>query len=435
MVNKKFLQIGNESKTTRIDQFFATKQKRLDQTISRMIAKDRLTFRVFSTSIDLRRCLIADGFTAPNSIKRIVVDYSKEVRENLKQEIKGELSRDVRFCVTFDEWTSSRNRRYINLIQHGKESKIWNLGLVRIRGSLSSEKCLELVEKHLELFNLSMKTDIVSIMTDGATVMTKIGKISSTYQQLCFAHGIQLAVIGVLYKNKSKVPAESVTDQLSDNKGDENDVDQESNDVDEESEDEDSDFRMEYDGDEIENDVEECFKPIIDKVRKIVRMFKRSPLKNEGLQAYVKADFPNELSLVLDSKTRWNSLANMLDRFYKLRNCIQKAFVDLQPCLTPRQYALSMKEDEFEAISDIANALIPLQVAVEALCRRDANLISADAVFLFTLQKLRDLKSDLSSKLFDTLCKRISERRNDLSAVLQYLHSGNSAVINEKELY
>lgn len=145
MVNKKFLQIGNESKTTRIDQFFATKQKRLDQTISRMIAKDRLTFRVFSTSIDLRRCLIADGFTAPNSIKRIVVDYSKEVRENLKQEIKGELSRDVRFCVTFDEWTSSRNRRYINLIQHGKESKIWNLGLVRIRGSLSSEKCLELV--------------------------------------------------------------------------------------------------------------------------------------------------------------------------------------------------------------------------------------------------------------------------------------------------
>lgn len=280
-----------------------------------------------------------------------------------------------------------------------------------------------------------MKTDIVSIMTDGASVMTKIGKISSTYQQLCFAHGIQLAVIGVLYKNKSKVPAESVTDQLSDNKGDENDVDQESNDVDEESEDEDSDFRMEYDGDEIENDVEECFKPIIDKVRKIVRMFKRSPLKNEGLQAYVKADFPNELSLVLDSKTRWNSLANMLDRFYKLRNCIQKAFVDLQPCLTPRQYALSMKEDEFEAISDIANALIPLQVAVEALCRRDANLISADAVFLFTLQKLRDLKSDLSSKLFDTLCKRISERRNDLSAVLQYLHSGNSAVINEKELY
>lgn len=271
-------------------------------------------------------------------------------------------------------------------------------------------------------------------MTDGASVMTKIGKISSTYQQLCFAHGIQLAVIDVLYKNKSKVPVESVIDQLSDNEGDENNVDEESNDVDEECEGEDSDFRIEYDGDEIENDVEECFKPIIDKVRRIVRMFKRSPLKNEVLQAYVKADFPNELSLVLDSKTRWNSLANMLDRFYELRNCIQKAFVDLKPCLTPRQYALSMKEDEFEAISDIANALIPLQVAVEALCRRDANLISADAVFLFTLQKLRDLKSDLSSKLFDTLYKRISERRNDLSAVLQYLHSGYSPVINEKEL-
>lgn len=92
-----------------------------------------------------------------------------------------------------------------------------------------------------------------------------------------------------------------------------------------------------------------------------------------------------------------------------------------------------MKEEEFEKISDIANALTPLQVAVEALCRRDASLITADAVFLFTLQKLKDLKTDLSLQLFATLSERLSERRNDLSAVLQYIHSGNDGITSEKD--
>lgn len=65
----------------------------------------------------------------------------------MKKEIQEELSKGMRFCVYFDEWTSSSNRRFLNLILHGKESKIWNLGLVRAKGSMNSEKCLELVEQ------------------------------------------------------------------------------------------------------------------------------------------------------------------------------------------------------------------------------------------------------------------------------------------------
>lgn len=236
--------------------------------------------------------------------------------------------------MTFEEWTSCRNQRYVHLILHGKDSKIWNLGLVRIKGSLSSVKCLALVEKRLELFSLCMKTDIVSIMTDGASVMTKIGRISSTYQQLCFAHGIQLAVIDVLYKKKSKVTAQTTMDQSSDNENesgieeDNSELDEESSDVDEGNSDvdyeDDSNFGIDIAYDEIQIiDIQENFKPLVEKVRKIVRMFRRSPLKNEVLQSYVKIECPDELSLILDSKTRWNSLAIMLNRFYKLRNCIQ----------------------------------------------------------------------------------------------------------------
>ena len=45
-----------------------------------------------------------------------------------------------------------------------------------------------------------MHTDIVAIITDGASVMIKVGRIINIDQQLCFAHGVQLWVIEVLYK-------------------------------------------------------------------------------------------------------------------------------------------------------------------------------------------------------------------------------------------
>lgn len=53
-----------------------------------------------------------------------------------------------------------------------------------------------------QTFQFVLMNEIVCIMTDGASVMTKVGKISPTDQQLCFAHGLQLAVLDVLYRKK-----------------------------------------------------------------------------------------------------------------------------------------------------------------------------------------------------------------------------------------
>ena len=49
---------------------------------------------------------------------------------------------------------------------------------------------------------LSPSKDIVAICTDGASVMRKVGGLLEAEQQLCYAHGIQLAVLDVLYKSK-----------------------------------------------------------------------------------------------------------------------------------------------------------------------------------------------------------------------------------------
>lgn len=62
---------------------------------------------------------------------------------------------------------------------------------------------------------------------------------------MCFAHGIQLAVIDVLYKNKSKV---SSSDQLSDDKTDKNSLNEEDSDLDVNNDsDEDNDIDEEED--------------------------------------------------------------------------------------------------------------------------------------------------------------------------------------------
>ena len=48
-----------------------------------------------------------------------------------------------------------------------------------------------------------MQTSVVSIVSDGASVMKKLSKISQPNYQLCYAHGMHLGVCDVLYKNRN----------------------------------------------------------------------------------------------------------------------------------------------------------------------------------------------------------------------------------------
>lgn len=82
----------------------------------------------------------------------------------------------MRFSLTMDEWTSVRNRRYMNVnVREG--SSVWNLGLIRAFGSCPASKCLEILELKLSEFGLGLKKHIVSITTDGCPVrvMKKVG--------------------------------------------------------------------------------------------------------------------------------------------------------------------------------------------------------------------------------------------------------------------
>ena len=82
----------------------------------------------------------------------------------------------------------------------------------------------------------------------------------------------------------------------------------------------------------------------------------------------------------MDCRTRWSTLLNMVERIVKLRIPVHKALLDLN-------IDIKLNNEEFQQINTIVQALDPIKLAVEALCRREANLITAEATMKFYLMK------------------------------------------------
>ena len=88
---------------------------------------------------------------------------------------------------------------------------------------------------------------------------------------------------------------------------------------------------------------------------------------------------------------------------------------------------MQLSDAEIETIQEIVSALEPIKLAVEALCRRDINLVSADAVVKFAVVTLEKQTSELARTLAPAVRTRIAERRNDFAGTLLYLNNPNVA--------
>lgn len=433
--------IENPVKKPRITNYFTTTKKsdNLPEILSRMIAKDGLSIHTICNSSDIRAGLVARGFLnvpkSRNTIRKMVIDFGLEVKKYVIKTIVTKIASGQRFSLTFDEWTSTQNRRFMNLNVHEAGKYFWNLGLVRVFGSMPAEKCIYLLKMRLIDFEIKLDKNIVGATTDGPNVMKKVGKLLPIIQQLCFAHAIQLAIISVLYST-------SIQSDLYEIEEDNLQIDNDEE-IDEPIEvlnnsDDDSDDDPDQDGFLIQNETSaeidiahEMIGPVIKKVRKIVLLFKRSPTKNENyLQKYVKIEFGKVLHLKMDCKTRWSSLFLMLERFNLLKTCIQKAFLDFAT-----DDSLKMNETEFKIISDLVLLLAPIKATVEALCRQDANLITADIAMEFMLSKIKEQNCDISRQLFSALSHRIQQRRTQFSSLLMYLHNGHNKFSSMPEIF
>ena len=145
--------------------------------------------------------------------------------------------------------------------------------------------------------------------------------------------------------------------------------------------------------------LQEQYAEVISKVRRVCRLFHKSPLKNERLQDYVKDKFNKELSLQLDCRSKWNSLPSMLRKFFLLKDCIT-------PALRVVRSIDTFSEDEWAVISNLVEALSPLEVVLKGICSEDATLIKAEYSIAFVMKKLVNQKSILPYKLHQAIIDR-----------------------------
>ncbi|CAH0560643.1 unnamed protein product [Brassicogethes aeneus] len=300
----------------------------------------------------------------------------------------------------------------------GTSKMIEVVGLVRLKNSLTATAILEYLQKRLLAFQLNLSKDIVAVTTDGASTMVKVGKLITLMQQLCFAHGIQLAVIDVLYKKDGPVPPPTSTTYFKEDPNfSDSGAEIEYEDC-EETGNMDMNYRIEVseNNDFLEMSNDHDLYILISRVSKTIRMFRKSPTKNYLLQKQIRNDHGKELKLIIDCKTRWSSMLDMLDRFNFLKNSIKKTLIDLNmlPIL------------EWQTIKSVVKVLQPIKLIVEALCRCDIDLYKADVALKFMLKELSKIKIPLSTDLQDSLRKRIKQRRTIYSDIVSFLTNTDS---------
>ena len=73
-------------------------------------------------------------------------------------------------------------------------------------------------------------------------------------------------------------------------------------------------------------------------------------------------------------------------------------------------------------VKQLCEALSIIKVAVENLCKEDRDLLQAERVVMFTINKLQELKSAISGDLLERFQIRIAERRDTrVIHLLEYL--------------
>ena len=149
----------------------------------------------------------------------------------------------------------------------------------------------------------------------------KFGRLINPLNHICYAHATHLAVVNVLYLKLTEVLDQNDNFEINDSEDDSEELNQG----------EELGY-IEFENSSVDAGVIKDYFSILKKVRTIMKLFKKSPVKNvDMLQKHVKSEFGHELKPILGCKTHWNSLFDMVERFVKLSKCIKMALIPVPP--------------------------------------------------------------------------------------------------------
>lgn len=160
-------------------------------------------------------------------------------------------------------------------------------------------------------------------------------------------------------------------------------------------------------------------KGLVDKIRRVVRKFRKSTTKNEViLQKRVLETEGKNLVVILDCPTRWNSTLQMIERFVRLRTSISLALID-------DGGHVSFNSGEWHLMESIVKSLQAIEQACNLLCKANTNLIKADLILSNALRNI-PIDTQFGAAIYEALIKRINQRRQVSSIALFYLHFSNT---------
>jgi hypothetical protein len=126
------------------------KRKSLEELIARLMANDGFSANGIASSNTLAELFSAYGYNKPTSatsVMKLMEQFYESKKVEMIDELKKRLVNRERFSTTKDEWSNICGRRYLNINLHN--SKVYNLGLIRINGS-----------SHMKIFEQSSKNHL-----------------------------------------------------------------------------------------------------------------------------------------------------------------------------------------------------------------------------------------------------------------------------------
>ena len=379
--------------------FSYVEKKTQQQMYAELAAVDRLSFQQISSSNFIRSAMVKQGLpshTSSTTVGQKVFQYYDEAKVIMIDHLQKKIKENCRFALSFDEYTG-KNRRYLTINVHSDNGVSYNLGMVRVWSSQTAETVLKLVELRLADFKMNF-THIAAMVTDGASIMVKLGRLAPCEHVICLSHTLHLVITDVFYPKKKSDSGEDADEELSETLG-----------RDDSSEDDEEDEATSLPTPTMNGNprsLAPTIGSVVKKVRVIIQKFRSSPVKNDSLQEEVKKKYGKELRAILDCKTRWSSLHSMVERVLVLEDPLNKVLDDLG------LEKLKLSSDEIQLVRDIVAALEPFKVATEFLCKRKCNLVEAEKIIMFTAKELRKIDSELSRNLLLSLETRYLKRRN-----------------------
>ena len=100
--------------------------------------------------------------------------------------------------------------------------------------------------------------------------------------------------------------------------------------------------------------------------------------------------------------------------------------LDVKPVLKKflQYHPLALTEEEWEKMETLAQVLGPCKATVEALCREDADLLTAEVALKKLFKTLRSFEIPLANELCDALVIEIKKRwLPNIAGLLKYLNN------------